>query len=76
MNGKKLLPFGKGKLVERRHSLDAGVANKDVEAAEGLHRFGHAGLDLLLGSRIHGDADGATLRTTELRSRRFGAGLV
>jgi hypothetical protein len=25
---------------------------------------------------IHGDADGATLRTTELRSRRFGAGLV
>ncbi len=35
-DGEQLLPFGEGKLVKRRHDLDAGVADEDFEAAEGL----------------------------------------
>ena len=36
MDGEQLLPFGERELVERRHDLDAGIADQDVDAAEGL----------------------------------------
>ena len=37
-----------GELLERMDDLDAGVADQDVDAAEGLHHRGDAGIDLLL----------------------------
>ena len=46
MDGEHLLPFGEVELVERRHDLDAGVADQDVDAAEGRDRLGDAGFDL------------------------------
>ncbi len=56
MDGEQLLPFGEGKLIERRHDLDAGVADEDVKAAEGLDHLRDAGLHLLFGRHVHCDA--------------------
>src|SRR6516164_58597 len=52
-------------LIERRHNLNAGIGNKDIEPAEGLDRFGDAGLSLSFIGNIDGDTD-CTLGTAEL----------
>jgi hypothetical protein len=40
------VPLGGGKLLDRRHVLDAGVVDEDVDAAELGLRVGHHRLDL------------------------------
>jgi hypothetical protein len=40
MDSQELLPFRKLELFDRRHDLNAGIGNKDIEPAEGLDRFG------------------------------------
>ena len=44
-------------LIERRHNLNAGVANQNVEPIECLDGFGHAGLDLVFLGDVHRNAD-------------------
>ena len=75
MDGEKLLPFGEGKVIERRHDLDAGIAHQDVDPAESRDCLGHAGLDLRLIGHVHGDADRAA-GAAELGRRGIGALLV
>ena len=57
MDGEQLLPFRELEILERRHDLDAGIADEHVDPAEGGDRLGHAGFDLCLARHVHGDAD-------------------
>jgi hypothetical protein len=47
MDGKQLLPLGELEIDNRVDDLDAGIADQDVEAAEGRDRLRRAGLDLI-----------------------------
>src|SRR6516225_5583860 len=75
MDGEELLPFRKLELIDRRHGLNAGIGNKDIEPAKGLDRFGDAGLSLRFIGNIDGDTD-CTLGTAELGRNCISAFLV
>ena len=57
VDGKHLLPFVEIELDERRHDLDAGVADQDVEAPEGFDRLRHSAFHLLLVADIHANPE-------------------
>ena len=57
MDRHELSPLRELELDDRRHDLDPGIADEDVEAPEGLDHLRNAGLDLILAGDVHGDAE-------------------
>jgi hypothetical protein len=72
VNGKHLLPIGERKLLDWVHDLDTGIADQDVDAAEGLGGLFDRGVDLLLAGHVDSDAD--RLGAARLQFGRGGIG--
>ena len=64
------LHFVEFELDKRRHDLDAGVADQDVEPPEGFDRRRHSAFHLLLVADIHANPERAFTHRIDL-GRRF-----
>ena len=61
-----LLPVGEREILQRVHDLDAGIADKDVDAAECGDRRRHARVDRFLAGDVHRDPDGLPAGGTDV----------
>jgi hypothetical protein len=59
VDSQQLPPFAEVELFDRRHRLDAGIGNQDVDLAQHGDGPGEAGLDLCLVGNVDCNADGA-----------------
>ena len=67
MDCQHLLPFREFEFVDRRHDLDAGIADEDVDAAERGDRLRHAGFDFGFTRDIHRHAERLAADFRDLR---------
>jgi hypothetical protein len=70
VDGEHLLPLGELELLDRVHDLDAGIADQDVDAAEGRGASSTAGIHLVFVRHVHRDADRLARPPSSARWRR------
>jgi hypothetical protein len=76
VDGQHLLPVREAELLERMDDLDAGVADQDVDAAEGSHRRLHRGVHLVFVGHVGADADRLAAGRLQFGGGGFGRFLV
>ena len=70
------LPLGEFEVDQRCDDLDAGIADQNVERAEGRDHLGGADVDLLLVGDVHGDADDTLAARINLAGGGIGRRLI
>jgi hypothetical protein len=57
VNGQHFLPVGKCVILDPVDDLDARIRHEHVDAAQPLHRFGHARIDRFFAGYVHRDGE-------------------